>query len=64
MLHGRFDRFFSAQFQAAPFLELLGTPAADKNLLEYDAATHWPFPRNEMIRDSLDWLDHYLGPVG
>jgi len=41
--------------------ELLGTPAADKKHLFYDTG-HF-VPRNELIRETLDWLDRYLGPV-
>jgi len=39
---------------------LLGTPQADKRHLLFDSG-HVP-PRNDMIRETLDWLDHYLGP--
>ena len=41
--------------------ELLGTPAADKVLRIYDV--DHTLPRSEFIRESLAWLDRYLGPV-
>jgi hypothetical protein len=39
----------------------LGTPAADKRHVLLDSG-HVP-PRLETIKESLDWLDRYLGPV-
>jgi hypothetical protein len=44
-----------------PTFELLGTPEEDKNLLLFDT-DHIP-PRNEFIKETLSWLDRYLGPV-
>ena len=41
--------------------ELLGTPEQDKRLKPYD--TGHTVPRNEMIKETLSWLDKYLGPV-
>jgi hypothetical protein len=40
---------------------LLGTPPADKKRLVYPGGHS--VPRTEMIKESLSWLDHYLGPV-
>ena len=42
--------------------ELLGTPPADKKRLVFPGGHS--VPRTEMIKESLDWLDRYLGPVG
>lgn len=42
--------------------ELLGTPAEHKKWLIYPGG-HF-VPRADMIREALDWLDRYLGPVG
>lgn len=42
--------------------ELPGTPAADKRRLVYPGGHS--VPRTEMIKESLQWLDRYLGPVG
>jgi len=41
--------------------DLLGTPEEDKRLVLYD--TDHYIPRNGLIKESLDWLDRYLGPV-
>jgi len=40
---------------------LLGTPEKDKRHALFDSG-HVP-PRNDIIRETLDWLDHYLGPA-
>jgi hypothetical protein len=39
----------------------LGTPEEDKVLKIYDT-DHW-LDTKELIRESLNWLDEYLGPV-
>jgi dipeptidyl aminopeptidase/acylaminoacyl peptidase len=61
MLHGRYDLAVPFETDARPMYELLGTPAPDKRLYLVDS-DHW-IPRNEVIRESLAWLDKYLGPV-
>jgi dienelactone hydrolase len=62
MLDGRYDSFFGLEQAIRPMFRLLGTPAADKRLILYDT-DHIP-PRTEYIRETLAWLDRYLGPVG
>ncbi|TFG75617.1 MAG: PEGA domain-containing protein, partial [Chrysiogenales bacterium] len=61
MLNGRFDtvRFFETSVK--PLFDLLGTPSEQKKLMLYDT-DHIP-PRNEYIKETLAWLDKYLGPV-
>jgi len=39
----------------------LATPSKDKRLALFDAG-HLP-DRNDIIKETLDWLDKYLGPV-
>jgi hypothetical protein len=46
---------------ARPFFDLLGTPA-DRERLVVSEAGHL-VPRPQLIRESLDWLDRYVGPV-
>ena len=41
--------------------ELLGTPDGQKELKLYD--TDHFIPREELIKETLIWLDRYLGPV-
>ena len=61
MLNGRYDHFFPEGSSQRPFLQLLGTPEKDKRLVVYE--TGHAVPRKEFIRESIDWLDRYLGPV-
>ncbi len=61
MLNGRYDSFTPMETSQVPFFRLLGTPERDKRHVVYDSG-HVP-PRKELIRETLDWLDRYLGPV-
>ena len=61
MLNGRYDHFFPLEESQEPLFRLLGSPEADKKHVVYDTG-HAP-PRKDFIRESLDWLDKYLGPV-
>jgi hypothetical protein len=44
-----------------PFLEILGTPDEHKKHVLFDGG-HFA-PRHEVMKEILDWLDRYLGPV-
>jgi hypothetical protein len=44
-----------------PFFDLIGTPSTAKRHFVYEAG-HIP-PRNLRIKETLDWLDKYLGRV-
>jgi dienelactone hydrolase len=64
MINGAEDLIFPLESSQKVLFELLGTPDADKRHVVFDAnhsimATH----RNQLIRESVDWLDRYLGPV-
>ena len=61
MLNGRYDYYFPMETSQKPFFEYLGTLAKDKKWIVYPEA-HF-VPRTELMRESLDWLDRYLGPV-
>ena len=61
MLNGRYDNILDIDEQVKPMFDLLGTPAEHKRLILYDT-DHIP-PRNEFIKETLAWLDRYLGPV-
>lgn len=61
LLGGRYDFVLPVETAQKPLFDLFGTPAADKKHFIFEAG-HVP-PRNVMIRETLDWLDHYLGPV-
>jgi formylglycine-generating enzyme required for sulfatase activity/dienelactone hydrolase/predicted Ser/Thr protein kinase len=62
ILNGELDFFFPSETSQRPLFELLGTPPADKKRLVFPGGHS--VPRTEMIKESLDWLDRYLGPVG
>ena len=62
MLSGKYDSVFPYELSQLPFLHLLGTPAADKRHVVFEGG-HF-LPRPQMVKESLDWLDRYLGPVG
>jgi len=61
MLNGRYDHFYPVESSQIPLFRLLGTPEKDKRHVIYETG-HAP-PRKEFIRESLDWLDKYLGPL-
>jgi dienelactone hydrolase len=61
MLNGRFDFFLPEDRTQIPMFRLLGTPDAQKRRVVYDTGHN--IPRPDLIRESLDWLDTYLGPV-
>jgi dienelactone hydrolase len=62
MLNGRYDSDFPLESAQRPFFNLLGTPAADKRHVVFEAA-HGDFPVQQQIRETLDWFDKYLGAV-
>lgn len=62
IINGRYDPLRPHHFVLEPLLDLLATPPESKKGLLYDSS-HWPLPRHRLMRDSLDWLDKYLGPV-
>jgi dienelactone hydrolase len=61
MLNGRYDTLNPVETTIKPMFDLLGTPAADKRL-ELFETDHVP-PITEYIKETLAWLDKYLGPV-
>ncbi|MDP9177093.1 MAG: dienelactone hydrolase family protein, partial [Gemmatimonadota bacterium] len=61
IMSGRYDDVFPLETAALPFVQRLGVPTADKRHRIYP--TQHFLPREEMIRETLDWLDRYLGKV-
>jgi len=61
MLNGRFDFLFPVDSSQEPMFRLLGTPNEHKRRVIYP--TGHDIPRVEMIKETLNWLDRYLGPV-
>jgi dienelactone hydrolase len=61
MLNGKYDSIMGVEEAIKPMFDLLGTPDEHKELKLYET-DHIP-PRVEYIKESLAWLDRYLGPV-
>lgn len=61
MLNGRFDFFYPVETSQEPMFRLLGTPSQDKRRVVYETGHN--IPRDELIKEILDWLDRYLGPL-
>lgn len=62
MLNGRHDVIYPHAQSQVPLYQLLGTPAGDKKHVVY-AGGH-AIPNSESARETLAWLDRYLGPPG
>jgi dipeptidyl aminopeptidase/acylaminoacyl peptidase len=61
MLNGRDDFAFPLETTQEPLFSLWGTSAEDKKHVVFESG-HIP-PRAGIIKETLDWLDRYLGPV-
>lgn len=62
VLNGRYDDDFPVELSQRPLFQFMGTPPKDKKLVIYEGG-HGAFPRPTAVREVLDWLDKYLGPV-
>jgi dienelactone hydrolase len=61
MVNGRYDYFFPIDSTQLPLFRGLGAPSNDKRHVVFDAG-HVP-PNDPMMKEILDWLDRYLGPM-
>jgi serine/threonine protein kinase/dienelactone hydrolase len=61
MISGRSDPIFPETTSALPMFRLLGSPERDKRRVVVEGG-HVAF-NEQVIRESIDWLDKYLGPV-
>jgi eukaryotic-like serine/threonine-protein kinase len=61
MLNGRYDFFFPKETSQDSMFRLLGTPKEHKRHAVFECGH--VIPRNEIIKETLSWLDRYLGPV-
>ena len=61
MLNGEYDFFFPLETSQRPMFERMGTPDEHKKWLVYKGGHY--VPQTELVREALDWLDKYLGPV-
>jgi dienelactone hydrolase len=61
MLNGKYDFLFPEETSQIPLYRLLGTAPEHKRHFVYESGHS--LPRTVLIRETLDWLDRYLGPV-
>jgi len=61
MVNGRYDFTAPLETSQKPLYRLLGVAEKDKKHVLFDSGHVPPWP--DVIRESLDWLDRYLGPV-
>ena len=61
MLNGRYDNFFPLESSQKPMFEALGAAPEHKRHVVYDGG-HF-VPRAQLVRETLDWLDRYLGKL-
>jgi pimeloyl-ACP methyl ester carboxylesterase len=61
MLNGRYDFIFPVETSQLPLFRLLGAPAQDKRQVITEGG-HAP-PQDLVVKETIDWLDRYLGPV-
>jgi hypothetical protein len=64
MVSGRQDFTFPVETAQNPLFRLLGTPEPDKRHLLFDGGHDLiSVKRTQVVRETLNWLDQYLGPV-
>ena len=61
MFNGRYDTTYPYDTSVKPMLDLLGTIEEHKESKIYE--TDHFIPINELIKETLNWLDRYLGPA-
>jgi dipeptidyl aminopeptidase/acylaminoacyl peptidase len=61
MLNGQYDHYFPVETSQRPMFQLLGTPREHKRQVISEGG-HF-VPRPQLVKETLDWLDRYLGPV-
>lgn len=61
MLNGSYDMYFPVESSQKPMFSLLGSPQDQKKMRVYPSG-HL-VPPTEFIKETLAWLDTYLGPA-
>lgn len=61
MLNGSYDMYFPVESAQKPMFRLLGTDPVQKKMLVYPSG-HL-VPSTEFVKETLTWLDTYIGPV-
>lgn len=61
MLNGELDFYFPEESSQRPMFELLGSKPGEKKRITYPSGHS--VPRTEFVKETLRWLDRYLGPT-
>ena len=62
MVNGRYDSELPVEASQRPLFRLLGTPEKDKRSVIVESG-HGIVRSADRVRETVDWLDRYLGPV-
>jgi eukaryotic-like serine/threonine-protein kinase len=62
MVNGRYDSGYPVDLLQKPLLRMLGTPEKDRRHVLVESG-HSVMRSVERTRETVDWLDRYLGPV-
>ena len=62
MVNGRYDSEVPVEASQRPLLRFMGAPDKDKRLVLVESG-HGVVRSPDRIRETVDWLDRYLGPV-
>jgi eukaryotic-like serine/threonine-protein kinase len=63
MLNGQDDFILPVEASQDPIFKALGTPEKDKRHIVYPGGHVDYIDRQEVVKEALDWMDRYLGPV-
>ncbi len=63
MVNGRQDFITPYETNQKLLFDALGTPASDKKMILYDGGHRNPVTRPDLLGETINWFDHYLGPV-
>jgi dipeptidyl aminopeptidase/acylaminoacyl peptidase len=63
MVNGRDDFRFPVESSQIPLFKLFGTPENDKRHVLRDGGHINTAGRPDIVKEILDWLDRYLGPI-
>jgi eukaryotic-like serine/threonine-protein kinase len=61
MLNGTYDMYFPVETSQKPLFRFLGTPESQKKMIVYPSGH--VVPQTDFIKETLAWLDTYLGPA-
>ena len=61
MVNGRYDQFFPLETSQNVMFRSLGTKEKDKHRVIFESGHIAPY--DQMVKEILDWLDRYQGPV-